>query len=180
MLNALSWDEHQTAVRLPDTTAAPTRQTWQIGDTGRVFTVHGSHAFPRYPMYDVYETTGGTPVTPAARIAQVHSLMRARLMIAKLARPAFAANWSACETALVIGEGIDLATAPVTERGTWTFTFDIALDTEQEGYEYTADGTLLHAAFRAVADFCADQEITDPDTHETGILGVVLAGYTRP
>lgn len=148
MLTTLSWDQYQTTVQLPGPTATPTRQIWQIGDTGRAFTVHGSHAFPRYPMYDIYETTGGAPVMQAARIAQVHSLTRARLLIAKLVRPGFAADWTTWETALVVGEGIDLASAPVDERGTWRFTFDFALDTENEGYEYTADGPLLRAAFR--------------------------------
>ncbi|RSS82946.1 hypothetical protein EF919_39405, partial [Streptomyces sp. WAC02707] len=163
MLTTFSWDHCQTVVRLPDTMAMPMRQVWQISDTGRTFTVHGSHTFPRYPMYDLYETTGGAPVRPVDRMAQVHSLMRVRLLIAKLSRPRFTADWTAWETALMIGEGIDLATAPVDERGAWSFTFDFALDTENEGYEYTADGTLLGAAFQASADFFADHEVTDSE-----------------
>ncbi|WP_432137105.1 hypothetical protein [Streptomyces sp. bgisy154] len=179
MLSAHPWDHDQAVTALAAPGGTGDRHRWQVADTGRTFAVHGSHAFPGHPMYDIYETTDGAPPVPAARLAQLHSFMRARLLIAKLARPAFTANWTVWETALVLGEGIDLATAPVRERGTWTFTFDYALDTEQQGYRYDARGPLLEAAFRAAADFFHGHEVTDPEANEDGILGIVLASYAR-
>ncbi|MFD9773342.1 hypothetical protein ACFWXE_23875 [[Kitasatospora] papulosa] len=180
MLSPLAWDRYQTTMRLPDTPAVPTRQNWQISDAGvgRTYTVHG-YATARHPMYDLYETTGGVSVRPVDRITQLHSLMRARLLIAKLTRPRFTAHWAAWETALMIGEGIDLATAPVDQRGSWRFTFDFALDPEHEGYEYTAHGTLLGAAFQASADFLTDQEVNESCGPENGILDIVLGDYSR-
>lgn len=175
-----TWDQEQNAVQLVEPSGAPAGWLrWQITDRERTFVVHRSHRFPEHPMYDVYETTDGTPPTPASRLTQLHSLTRARLLIARLARPAFTTNWTAWQTALVIGEGINLATAPVHEHGTWNFTFDFALDTEREGYQYPADGTLLPAAFQAAAAFFDDNEVTNPDANEDGILGVVLAAYAR-
>ncbi|MHC3392395.1 hypothetical protein ACLQ2E_23455 [Streptomyces lavendulocolor] len=179
MLSVHPWDHDQAIAALAAPGGTGDRHRWQVADTGRTFAVHGSHAFPGHPMYDIYETTDGAPPVPAARLAQLHSLMRARLLIAKLARPAFTANWTVWETALVVGEGIDLANAPVRERGTWTFTFDYALDTEREGYRYDAQGPLLEAAFQAAADFFHDNEVTDPEASEDGVLGIVLASYAR-
>ncbi|MFD3664579.1 hypothetical protein ACFWVF_28965 [Streptomyces sp. NPDC058659] len=179
MLSAHPWDHDQAITALSPPGGAGDRHRWQVADTGRTFAVYGSHAIPDHPMYDIYETTDGAPPVPAARLAQLHSLMRARLLIAKLVRPAFTANWAVWETALVVGEGIGLATAPVQERGTWTFTFDYALDTEHEGYRYDARGPLLEAAFQAAADFFHDNEVTDPEACEDGILGIVLASYAR-
>ncbi|MCM2430984.1 hypothetical protein [Streptomyces sp. RKAG337] len=177
----LTWDQHQSLIAHPDWTdqSGAVRHRWEVRDQGRIFTVDGSHAHPDYPMYSLYETTDGAPATPATRLSQFHSLLRARMFIAKLAHPGYARDWTTWETALIIGEGIDLATAPVAEYGSWSFTFDFALDPEREGFEYEATGPLLKAAFSAAGSFFEDNEVTDPDACEEGILSIVLASYAR-